>query len=136
VEYLLGALITLLSVVVLNRLFHKQAKESKKLNMPVSQSYLHKFLSGYENMSVSVGEETQSAKFIKNQHVRVMIVENEAYWIHNNQLYVAKYENGEVDDLGAERVDTMTMDSVQLEKTMFIVERLTEGKNDSSSSGK
>jgi hypothetical protein len=135
-EYLLGALVTLFSVLMLNRMFSKQIRKDGRVTMPVTQSYLHNFLKGYEEISLSVQEDTQSSKFVKNQHVKVMIVENEAYWIHNNQLYVAMYKNGEVDDLSAEKVDTMSMDSVQLEKTMFIVERLTEGKDDSSSSGK
>jgi hypothetical protein len=136
VEYLLGALVTLFSIVVLNRMFSRQIKQSGKLQMQVSQSYIHNFLKNYEEFSLSNEEETQSSKFIRNQHVKVMIVEDEAYWIHNNQLYVAMYKDGEVDDLSTEKVDTMSMDSVQLEKTMFIVEKLTEGKNDSSSSGK
>jgi hypothetical protein len=135
-EYLLGALVTLFSVVVLNKMFLKQVKRSSQMSMPVSQSYLHKFLSGYGSSDVEAAQETQSSKYISKQSVKVMIVEGEAYWIQNNQLYVAQYKDGEVDDLGAEKVDTISMDSVQLEKTMFIVEKLTEGKNDSSGSGK
>lgn len=135
-EYLLGALVTLFSVIILNRLFSKQIKKSAKMTLPVSQSYLHKFLSSYGTDSNKANLETQSAKFVRDQHVKVMIVEDEAYWIYNNQLYVARYENGEVNNLSAEKVDTISMNSVQLEKTMFIVEKLTEGKNDSSSSGK
>jgi hypothetical protein len=135
-EYLLGALVTLFSIVVLNRIFSKQIKKSTKMNLPVTQSYLHKFLSTYGTAHDSEELKTQSAKFIRDQHVKVMIVEDEAYWIHNNQLYVARYENGEVDNLTTEKVDTISMNSLQLEKTIFIVERLTEGKDDSSSSGK
>jgi len=136
VEYLLGALVTLFSVVILNRMFSKKIREIHKFKMPVTQSFLYKFLSNYEDFDMTVIRDSQSAKYVQKQSLKVMIVEDEAYWIQNNQLYVARYEDGEVNNLTAEKVDTISMDSVQLEKTMFIVEKLTEGKNDSGSSGK
>ena len=40
--------------------------------------------------------------------------------------------HGLVDKNTTRKVDTMTMDSVELEKTQFIVQKLTEGKQDDS----
>jgi hypothetical protein len=135
-EYLLGALVTLLSVVVINRLFAKQIRKDRKMVLPVTQSFLHKFLSEYEEIEMSPAPKTQSSEFVRKQSLKVMILEDEAYWIQDNQLYVARYESGEVNDLTTEKVDTISMDPIQLKRTMFIVEKLTEGNDDSGSSGK
>jgi hypothetical protein len=49
------------------------------------------------------------------------------YWIVNNTFYVADIVDGNVEENTTRLVDTMTMDKVQLDKIMFIVEKLREG---------
>jgi hypothetical protein len=61
-------------------------------------------------------------------YTRVVFLENQAYWIKNNTLFVADMEEGFVDEQTTREVDTMGMDRVQLEKVIHIVEALTEGK--------
>jgi hypothetical protein len=70
---------------------------------------------------------TQSMKYFDSISLRILIVEEEAYWIKNNAVFVAKVINGEIEKDTAIEVDTMTMDKVQLNKIMFIVEKLKEG---------
>lgn len=136
-EYILGSAITLVSIVILNRLLRSSLKENK-LNVKISQSYLYKLMSDYDNRENNKSfAETQSFKHIKNQYVRIMIVDTEAYWIRNNQLYVADFIDGEIDTESTKEVDTIAMDPVELKKTMFVVEKLTEGETDDlSGSGK
>lgn len=127
-EYLLGSIITLITVSVVNRLFKKYLYQ-KPTRIPITQSYLHKVMSEiafYQNSREQ--RETQSSKFMNRDAVKVMIIEDKAYWIKDNQLYVAHYENGHIDNYSAEKVDTMSMDNVELERTMFIVEKLAEDK--------
>ena len=64
-------------------------------------------------------------------------MDNQAYWIKDSIFYMADMSNdGGVDKDTTRRVDTMTMDKVQLKKMMFIIEKLTEGlENDSWNSG-
>ncbi len=64
--------------------------------------------------------------------MRVIIIEGNAYWIVDQTLYTAKIIDGSVDNETTKKVDTMTMDDVQLEKTQFIVQKLTEGKGNDS----
>jgi hypothetical protein len=125
-EYLLGSIITLISIVVINRMARKTAIKSN-LNFEITQSYLFRLLSEYNNQKIS-GEtpDTQSFKHLKDQYTRIMIVENEAYWIKDNQLYVADFDNGNINSDSTREVDTMAMSAVELEKTMFIVEKLSE----------
>ena len=126
-EYLLGSIVTLASVILINKIVRRTASQGQ-LNFQITQSYLFKLLSEYNDKMVEdkAMPDTQSYKHIKNQYVRIMIVEDEAYWIKDNQLYVAKFEDGTIDTDSTTEVDTMSMSKVELEKTMFIVETLRE----------
>lgn len=98
-----------------------------KVNFEITQSYLFKLLGDYNDKMLTKSlPETQAYKHVKNQYVRIMIVEDRAYWIKNNQLYVAKFEDGNIDSDSTKEVDTMSMSPVELEQTMFIVEKLSE----------
>ena len=69
---------------------------------------------------------TQSSDYAKKNSIKVMFIQDKAYWIKDNQLYTADVVNGEVDKFTTKEVDTMTMNDVELKNTMFIVEKLTE----------
>ena len=74
---------------------------------------------------------TQAMRDIENNTVRILYFEDKAYWIENNQLFEADAPFGNIDKESKVQVDTMTMDAVQLKRTMFIVEKLQEGlRND------
>ena len=120
-----------------HRYFNKIINKEKKFVLKTSQSYLYKFLSNYERMQEErASAETQASKYLQQQYVKVMIYDNAAYWIKDNQLYSAKLINGEIDSDTTHQVDTISMNDVELKKMMFVVEKLTGGMtNDSSSSG-
>jgi len=69
---------------------------------------------------------TQSAKHDKNVNIKVIIMDGQAYWIKDNKFYMADMTHGNVDKETTREVDTMTMNRVQLDKMMFIVDRLRE----------
>lgn len=127
-EYILGSLSTLIVVFFANMMARKKEKESRKLSVEFSQSYGWDLLKKYiiEEEVINLKPESQSEKFIAKQYVRIVIVENEAYWIANNQLYVADYKDGIVDEDSTREVDTFSMGKDDIKKTMSIVERLTE----------
>jgi hypothetical protein len=70
---------------------------------------------------------TQSTDYISKNSVRAIVVDDNMYWIVNNTFYVADIVDGNVEENTTRLVDTMTMDKVQLDKIMFIVEKLREG---------
>ena len=126
-EYFLGSVITLVAVTVVNHLVRKNLDIQEPVKIRRSQSYLYRILSEIalkENKRYN--KDTQSRKYLNKDSVKVMIVEDKAYWIKDNQLYVAEYENGQIDNYSAQKVDTMSMNNVELERTMFIVEKLAE----------
>jgi hypothetical protein len=71
--------------------------------------------------------DTQSRKILEKNQIRIIFSENTAYWIKNNMFLQADLVDGEVDDSTTKVVDTMTMDEVELDKMIFIVQKLTEG---------
>lgn len=79
----------------------------------------------------------QSIKHDNLTNIRVIIMDNSAYWIKDNTFYVADMsEDGTVNKDTTRVVDTMAMNKVQLDKMVFIVDKLTEGLyDDSGSSG-
>ncbi len=136
-EYFVGSSVTIaawLFVLFLNKLF-------KTYNYPVkikaSQSRTH-----YLMMPVTVNIVpmkdlvTQATNHFDNSQVRVLMTEENAYWIADNALYKADIVDGMVVEESSKKVDMMGMDKVELEEMIFIVEKLTEGKsNDRWSSG-
>jgi len=69
---------------------------------------------------------TQSQKHIQKNMLRVVITEGKAYWILDNVFYTAELNHGIVDKETTKEVDTMTMNKVQLDKMIFIIDRLRE----------
>jgi hypothetical protein len=132
-EYFLGSLITL---IIMSYFGKRSAKIVAYKPKPVmySQSYIDKLISEmvFEKFIPPLKKDTQSSKYMDGGQVRVIIIDGEAYWIVDQTLYVAKMVDGIVDTETTKKVDTMTMNNVQLEKTQFIVQKLTEGKGNDS----
>ena len=79
----------------------------------------------------------QSFNHFISQNVRVVLTDNLAYWIKDGIFLQADLdETGKILEETSRKVDIMSMDSVQLMKMSYIVDKLTEGKpNDNRSSG-
>jgi hypothetical protein len=75
---------------------------------------------------------TQSTKHYDKTNVKVIILDNQAYWIKDNIFYRAPLVGQSIDKELAEEVDTISMDRVQLDKMLFIMDKLREGINDDS----
>jgi hypothetical protein len=130
-EFILGALITLFFIAIQRFIINNLDKT--KIKIINSQSYIHDLVYPYsislEQSGMKVIKNSQSYKFREKTQIKVLVFEEKAYWITNNTVFVADVIDGEVDSPNAKPIDTMGMDSVQLDRMMFIVERLTEGSN-------
>jgi hypothetical protein len=69
--------------------------------------------------------------------IKVIVMGNLAYWVSENIFYVAEAIDGEVIPQTAEPVDTNSMSRKDLDKMLFILDSLKNGKekDDSSSAG-
>lgn len=78
----------------------------------------------------------QSRKHEDRTNVRVIIMDNQAYWIRDNVFYTAELDGQEIQKETTKAVDIMTMDKVQLDKMLFIMDKLREGsENDRGGTG-
>jgi hypothetical protein len=102
----------------------------------ISQSMLHYRYSDANKRYKRMKSRTQSkARYDKN-NIKVIIFDNDAYWIKDNIFYKAPLVNEIIDKEAAEEVDTIHMDKVQLDKMLFIMDKLREGIEDDSRSSR
>lgn len=134
-EYLIGSLLTFVIMVVTVRITRRIA-EYPPPPIRYSQSHIHNLIEPFipTNSELMGYKKTQARKHLDNTFIRVVFLEGKAYFIKDNVFYVADVVDGDVDKTTAKQVDTMSMDTVQLNKIKFIVEKLTEGKIDDSGS--
>lgn len=104
----------------------------KNKNQIISQAMLiHRFNHG-KKYSRKIMNKTQSKMHHDKTNVKVIILDNQAYWIKDNIFYKAPLDGQSIDKESAEQVDTIHMDKVQLDKMLFIMDKLREGINDDS----
>ncbi len=125
-------LVTVSMLLVLSVYLIIVSKTNKKILPEVTQATLHHRFNSSKKRYLKNKENTQSQKHYNDTNVKVIIVENEAYWIKGNIFFKAKMVNNLIDPESTEQVDTMSMDKVQLEKMLFIMDKLREGINDDS----
>lgn len=140
-EYNIGIVLILfisgISYFVINKIM--MHKYNNLNNIKFTQSYI------YTLMSQHMPKIDQDLPFFAGQvnndddrdSIKVIIIDNSAYWIKDNTFYTAFVDDsGMVDKDTTRVVDTMTMDAVELDKMLFIMDRLREGlTNDSGGSG-
>jgi len=135
-EYLFGFVSSILIIIIYNLLAFKKNIEKK---IGFSQVDKHQVISnflvtnsiGYKNIKKNI--KTQSQLHEEKNSIKVIIMDNSAYWIKDNVFYTAQISlDGNVDKDTTSIVDTMAMDKVQLDKMMFIIDRLREGTFDDS----
>ena len=98
----------------------------------MTQSMLHNQYSMQKKYIEKVNRKSQSKIRKAKENVRVIIVEDTAYWIQDNAFYTAPMINNLISKDYAIQVDTIHMDKVQLDKMLFIMDKLREGISDDS----
>lgn len=92
--------------------------------------------SNRKNNSRKIKVRTQSKLHYDKTNIKVIILDNDAYWIKDNIFYKAPLVNELINKEEAEQVDTIHMDKVQLDKMLFIMDKLREGIEDDSRSSR
>jgi hypothetical protein len=98
----------------------------------VSQAMLHYRYSTRKSNPRRLNVKSQSKNHYDNTNTKVIIFDNDAYWIKHNIFYKAPLVDQLINKDAAEQVDTISMDKVQLGKMLFIMDKLREGINDDS----
>ncbi len=139
-EFALGVLFAFATVFFVRKFILTESviKETEVARLIYRQSHVYDMISPYlEYMpDTYVMPNTQAFEHDSKNKIRVVFTDNKAYWIKNNAFYQADLIDGLVDESTTKVVDTMSMDKVELDKMIFIVQQLTEGMtNDGGSSG-
>ena len=133
-EYFFGSAITMIAMFLTTKMITLRVKNVKENPFRYSQSHIHMLLlplvpnfKNYKKPRVS-----QSTKHIEKINIRVIIYEKKAYFVKNGKFYCAEMNEDQIDRSNAKEVDTMSMDKVQLDKMLFIMDQLRDGKKNDS----
>ena len=79
---------------------------------------------------------SQSKIWRDKQTTKVVIIDQKAYWVSNNMFYVGDTVDGKVRPETGKPLDTTKMSKREVDKMLFILDNLKNGKiNDSGSAG-
>ena len=129
-----GAIGTTILVLMFFYIYLLRNALKKKNSFIISQAMLQYRYSKRKSYARKIKTKTQSTVHYDRNNVRVIILDNNAYWIKDNIFYKAPMVDQFIDKDAAEQVDTIHMDKVQLDKMLFIMDKLREGINDDSGS--
>lgn len=80
--------------------------------------------------------ESQSAKHAANTMIKIIVIEDKAYWVKDNVFYFADTNSGDIVDVTAKPVEISDMSKQDIDKMLFILDNLRKGnENDSSGTG-
>lgn len=138
IEYFLGSLVTLISIIMFNKFTNKLTQSDipiPRFSQSSKVDLIRKYL---EQPIVSKPQKkTQSTEDMKKNSKKAFFIGKDVYWIEDGFLQTAKIFDNQIDETTKKRVDTHSLDKVELDKMIFIVDKLTEGnKDDSGNSGK
>ncbi len=138
-EYFLGSAITMLAMFFTTRFVFPRTKKYRTSRFRYSQTQIFETVKPLLPLLDFVEKprvKRQSTNHVDKVNIRVIIVDSLAYWVKDNTFYVADIDGMEIQKDTARIVDTIHMDKVQLDKMLFIMDQLRDGKdNDSGSSG-
>jgi hypothetical protein len=133
-KYFLGSISTLIVIFVVTKFFYSNTEIKKTNTIRYSQTHIYELIKPLVNTNEinKVVKNSQSKKYNEKVNIKVIIMDDMAYWIKDNIFYMANMVDGFVDKDTTRTVDTMAMNKVQLDKMLFIMDRLREGKHDDS----
>ena len=134
-EYFLAIGLTLLAAWSIIRL--NGYKISKTLtNIKYSQSDIHESIRKLVPRKLNNKEkiESQSAKHAASTMIKIIVIDKKAYWVKDNVFYSADADSGDIVSPTAEPVDISAMSKKDIDKMLFILDNLREGKQDDSGS--
>jgi hypothetical protein len=128
-----GLALTLFFSIVVNVVKNKKKNTSKVMHR---QSDVHKLLKYFFSIPLYNNENnfSQLTKHKQKSIIKVIVLGNQAYWVSNNIFYVADAIDGKVQKHTAKPVDIEGLPKVDLDKMLFILDSLRDGKRDDSGS--
>ena len=132
-QYLLGLGLTL---ILSSYIIYKGRKLKALPSIVYSQSSIHLMIKDFlpKTLYEKPRVQSQSLKHVEKNTIKVIFIEEKAYWVSNNIFYSANALNGNVDIDTTEPIDTTNMSKKDIDKMLFILDNLKNGSNDDNSS--
>jgi len=117
---------------------NKKNKKNSYSKLIYRQSDMHQILKLFFSASPIDNPKplSQLTKRKEKDTIKVIVLENNAYWVSDNIFYIAEAVNGEIQHHTAKPIDTNVLSEKDLKKMLFILDKLKDEKNDSGSSGR
>ena len=130
---IIGLTLTLFCYIIKGVVKNKKKDTSKMIHR---QSDVHKLLKYFFSIPLSNNENnfSQLTKHKQKGIIKVIVLGDQAYWVSNNIFYVADAVDGKVQKSTAKPVDIEGLPKVDLDKMLFILDSLRDGKRDDSGS--
>ena len=129
-EYLIALLLTMIASLAIIKTI--KIKENNYYNrLSYRQSDMHNLLKHLASSNLYKNKK-QSQSSIRNdqQAIKVITVEDKAYWVVDNVFYVADMGEDMPDMSTAQPIDTSNMSKSDIDKMLFILDNLDRGKKD------
>ena len=132
--YLLSISLTLIAACSILVIVVKRTRKNFA-RISYSQSDIHNIVKNFipKDLFEKPSVVSQAKKHVRNNTVRVLMIEGQAYWVHDNMFYVADTANGLVDPETVRPIDTNNMSNRDIDKMLFILDSLRNGNSDDSS---
>jgi hypothetical protein len=133
-KYFLAIGLTLLAAWSIIRLNGYKISKTLK-NIKYSQSDINESVRHLIPRKLNNKEkiESQSAKHAASTMIKIIVIDNKAYWVKDNVFYFADADNGDIVSPTAEPVDISAMSKKDIDKMLFILDNLRKGNVDDSS---
>ena len=117
-------------------ILYKGRKTKSFPGIVYSQSSIHLMIKDFlpKTLYERPKQQSQSLKHVEKNTVKVIFIEDKAYWVSNNIFYCAEAIGGNVNIDTTEPIDTSSMSKKDIDKMLFILDNLKNGSNDDSSS--
>lgn len=134
-EYLIGSIITISTMFIVSRTMLKNSSGVRPMRPVYTQSRIHQMTNPFINISMGQRPmDTQSSRHFMDNSTKIVMYKSNAYWIKDNTVYSADILDGMIQEESTKTVDIMSMDRVQLDEMVYIIDMLTEGANNENGS--
>lgn len=129
-------IITVLTLCLVSYIIYKGRKVKTFPGIVYSQSNIHVMVKDFLPKSLYERpiKKSQALKHADKNSVKVVFIEDKAYWVANNIFYCAEVVGGNVNIDTTKPVDTNNMSKKDIDKMLFVLDNLRDGEGDDSSS--
>jgi len=136
-QELIAIILTLPIVWAIIKVIKKKTRKSFSKTL-YRQSDIHRLLKYFFSIELLNNKESfsQLTKHKEKGMIKVIFLDNQAYWVSDNTFYVAEAVNGEIQKHTVKPINTNGLSKKDLDKMLSILDSLKNGnKNDSGSTG-